>query len=257
MNHNQKSDFYQTLLDYFEKMIPIRMKQIKKSIWGLLGLLSMTFGGQAQTIHFEGMEFEISHVKASIVLLNGEEVLRVERDLESLPFDFERMSETVDEPTFLKLKGVNLENGSVEVKVLSRLLPTAPPFARGFIGLAYRIDEDNAAYESIYIRPTNGRADDQFRRNHTVQYYAYPDFKFDRLRAESKGEYETYADIGLDEWITVRIEFRDKSAKLFLNDQKSPAFIVQEMLGSTSSGTIGLWVDIGTEGFFKDLKVIE
>jgi hypothetical protein len=215
------------------------------------------YGAQAQTFDFEGKEFEISHVKASVVKLKGEEVLRIERDLESLPFDPERMGETVDEPTFLKLKGVNLENGIVEVKVLSRLLPNAPAFARGFIGLAFRINEDNTAYESIYLRPTNGRAEDQFRRNHSIQYYAYPDYKFDRLRAESKGEYETYADIGLDEWITVRIEFSGNSAKLYLNDQKSPAFLINEMLGSTTSGSIGLWVEIGTEGFFKDLKIIQ
>lgn len=221
-----------------------------------LSLFSMIYGAQAQTLLFEGKEFEISHVKASVVQMNGEDVLRVERDLESLPFDNKRMIETVDEPTFVKLSDLNLENGIVEVKILSRLLPTAPPFARGFIGLAFRINDDNSAYESIYIRPTNGRAEDQFRRNHSVQYYAYPDYKFDRLRAESKGEYETYADIGLNEWITVRIEFSGKSAKLYLNDQTSPAFIVNEMLGSTATGSIGLWVDIGTEGFFKDLKII-
>lgn len=222
-----------------------------------LGLFSMIYGAQAQTLRFEGKDFEISHVKASVVQLNGEEVLRLERDLESLPFDPNRMGETVDEATFVKLKGVNLENGVVEVKVLSRLLPNAPAFARGFIGLAFRINEDNSAFESIYLRPTNGRADDQFRRNHTIQYFAYPGYKFDRLRKESNGEYETYADIGLDEWITLRIEFSGKSATLYLNDQKVPAFLVKEMLGSTNSGSIGLWVEIGTEGYFKDFKIIK
>ncbi|SDA63624.1 hypothetical protein SAMN03080617_01453 [Algoriphagus alkaliphilus] len=223
----------------------------------LLSLFSMMYGAQAQTIHFDGKEFKFSHVKASVVKLDGEEVLRIERDLESLPFDPEKLGESVDEPTFLKLNDLDIENGIVEVKVLSRLLPNAPAFARGFIGLAFRINEDNSAFESIYLRPTNGRAEDQFRRNHTIQYYAYPDYKFDRLRAESKGEYETYADIGLDEWITVRIEFNGKSAKLFLDDQKSPAFLVNELLSSAKSGSVGLWVDIGTEGFFKDLKIIQ
>jgi hypothetical protein len=223
----------------------------------LLSLFSMIYGVQAQSILFEGKKFEISHVKASVTQLNGDEVLRLERDLESLPFDPNKMGKTVDEPTFVKLKEVNLENGIVEVKVLSRLLPTAPALARGFIGLAFRVNSDNSAFESIYLRPTNGRANDQFRRNHTIQYFAYPEYKFDRLRAESKGEYETYADIGLDEWITVRIEFKGKNATLYLNDQKAPAFLVNGMLGSTTTGSIGLWVDIGTEGFFKDLKVTQ
>ncbi|RZS96788.1 hypothetical protein [Cecembia calidifontis] len=221
----------------------------------LHGLFSMIYGAQAQTILLEGKEFEISHVNASVVQLNGEEVLRVVRDLESLPFDPDRLGQTVDEPTFVKLAGLDLENGTVEVKVLSRLLPEVPAFVRGFIDLAFRISPDNSAYESIYIRPTNGRADDQVRRNHSVQYYAYPDDKFDRLRKEFPELYETYADMGLDEWITMRIAFRGKSAKLYLNDQEQPSFLVKEMLGSTSTGSIGLWVDIGTEGYFKDIKV--
>jgi len=152
----------------------------------LLGLCSMLFGAQAQTIRFEGKEFTLSHVKASVVQLDGEEVLRVVRDMDSFPFE-----KGVDEPTFLKLTDFNLENGTIEVKVLSRLLPDAPAFARGFIGLAFRINPDNSAFESIYIRPTNGRADDQIRRNHSVQYYAYPDYKFNRLRKEFPELYET------------------------------------------------------------------
>jgi hypothetical protein len=213
-------------------------------------LFSLIFGTQAQTIRFEGKAVSLSHVKASVVQLNGEEVLRVVRDMETFPIE-----KGVDEPTFVKLTDFNLENGSVEVKVLSRLLPNAPAFARGFIGLAYRINTDNSAYESIYIRPTNGRAEDQIRRNHSIQYYSYPDYKFDRLRKEFPEQFETYADMGLDEWITMRIEFKDKSAKLYLNGQEQPAFLVKEMLGSSKTGSIGLWVEVGTEGFFKELKI--
>lgn len=218
----------------------------------LIGLFSLIYGTQAQTIRFEGKEFEISHVKASVVRLNGEEVLRLERDLENFPIE-----KGVDEPTFVKLTDLDMENGTVEVKVLSRLLPGAPAFARGFIGLAFRISPDNSAYESIYIRPTNGRAEDQVRRNHSVQYYAYPDYKFDRLRKDFPEMFETYADMGLDEWITMRIEFRDKSARLFLNEQEQPAFLVKEMLGASIRGSIGLWVEVGTEGYFKDLRILK
>lgn len=192
----------------------------------LLILVSPFYILEAQTIRFEGKEFSVTHVKASVVQLDGEQVLRVVRDMDSFPFE-----KGVDEPTFAKLTDLNLENGSVEVKVLSRLLPNAPAFARGFMGLAYRINADNSAYESIYIRPTNGRAEDKIRRNHSVQYYAYPEYKFDRLRKEFPEQFETYADMGLDEWITMRIEFDGKSAKLFLNGQEQPAFLVKEMLG--------------------------
>lgn len=209
----------------------------------------------AQTIKFEDVEFDIVNVKASSTLLNGEKVIKVERDLDKLPFDANRLGATVDEPTFIKMKNVDFADGVIEVKMLSKIQHPSPfEAARGFIGIAYRINEDNSAFDAIYLRPTNGRADNQFMRNHTVQYYAYPEYKFDRLRKEANGEYETYADIGLNEWISIRIEIKDKKAVLYINNQKSPSFIVNEMKGNTKSGSIGLWVDIGTEGYFKDFK---
>jgi len=209
----------------------------------------------AQPVKFEGKEFELNNVKASVVKLKGQEVLKIERDLTALPFDKNNMVSTVDEPTYARLKGSDFENGFIEVKVLSRLQETAPGFARGFIGIAFRIDDSNARFQSIYLRPANGRDENQFRRNHTVQYFSYPGYKFDRLRKEFPEMYETYADIGLDEWITLRLEINDHIARLYINGQKHPSFIVNEMKEAVKSGSIALWVDIGTEGYFKDLKI--
>jgi hypothetical protein len=159
-------------------------------------------------------------------------------------------------PTFVKIKGPEFRNGTIEVKVLSRLIDPSSATARGFIGVAFRINEDNSRFEGIYIRPTNGRADDQLRRNHSTQYFSYPDYPFSRLRAESPGVYESYADMGLDEWIQLKIVVQDARAKLFLNGNSQPCLIVNDLkLGAIASGSTGLWVDFGTEGFFKDLIV--
>ena len=213
---------------------------------------------ETQTLQWAGRTLILSNVKASVVRLNGEEVLRVERDLAALPFDVNRLEQTVDEPTFVKLKDLDIHSGVIEVKVLSRIIvPSQFLQAQGFIGVDFRINADNTAFESIYLRPNCGRSEYQFVRNHTVQYFAYPDYKFARLREEANGLYETYADIGLDEWITMRIEFAGKRAALYLNDQKYPSFIVNEMKGSSVSGSTGLYVDTDTEGYFKDLKIIQ
>ena len=89
-----------------------------------------------------------------------------------------------------------------------------------------------------------------------MQYFSYPEFKFDRLRKEAAGEYESYADMALDEWIDIRIEVRGAQAKLFLNGGKQPALVVNDLKhGPDASGAVGLWVDVGTEGYFADLKV--
>jgi len=162
----------------------------------------------------------------------------------------------VDEPTFVKIKGINFKNGTIEVKVLSRLLKDAPAFARGFVGIAFRINDSNTKFESIYIRPVNARVDDQVRRNHSIQYYSYPDYKFDRLRRESPEKYESYSDMEMNKWITMRIEVKDAQAKLFLDSNKQPSLIVNDLKhGADLSGGMGLWVETGTEGFFSDIIV--
>lgn len=162
----------------------------------------------------------------------------------------------VDEATFARIIDTNFKNGIIEVTVLSKLLTDAPDFARGFIGVAFRIDEHNTKFECMYIRPTNGRADDQLRRNRATQYFSYPDFKFDRLRQEAPGQYESYADMGLNEWITIKIEVKGEKAKLYLNGSEHPVLVVNDLKhGVNASGGIGLWVDIGTEGYFTDLRV--
>jgi len=158
-------------------------------------------------------------------------------------------------PHFVKIKDIDFKDGTIEVKVLSRLLRNAPQLARGFIGVAFRINDNNSKFECIYIRPTNGRADDQVRRNHSIQYFAYPDFKFDRLRKESPEKYESYADMGLLEWIKLKIVVNGQEARLYLNNNKQPSLVVNDLKLGNSSGGIGLFVDVGTEGYFSDLKV--
>lgn len=201
----------------------------------------------SQTIKFENTRLEPVQVSMSIEKLMGKQALKVIKD---------STVKGVDEPTFVKIKGIDFKNGTIEVKVLSRLLKDAPEFARGFIGVAFRINESNTKFESIYLRPANARVEDQVRRNHSIQYYSYPDYKFDRLRKEAPEAYESYADMALNEWITMRIEVKGQQAKLYLNDNEQPFLIVNDLkMGADASGTIGLWVDVGTEGFFTDLKI--
>ena len=161
-----------------------------------------------------------------------------------------------DEPTFAKLKNMEFKDGTIEVRVRSKFLPNAPNWARGFIGIAFRISNDNSKFESIYIRPDNGRVDDQVRRNHTVQYFAFPDYKFDRMRKDFPEKYESYADIGMNEWIKLKIVVKGSEARLYVNESKQPTLVVTDMKnGQDMTGAIGIWVGPGTEGYFSDLKV--
>ena len=163
----------------------------------------------------------------------------------------------IDEPTYAKVKELSFQNGTIEVDVYSKLLPDAPDYARGFIGVAFRIHEDDTEYESIYIRPTNGRCDDQVRRNHSVQYYAYPNHKFNTLRVTSPEKYESYADMGLEEWIRMKIVVNETKAELYLNHSIYPVLIVKDLKNDIRSGAIALWSEVGTDAYFKNLKIIQ
>lgn len=198
-------------------------------------------------ISMEVAKFQPVNTFLNTYKVESQQTIRVTKDPKVTAFD---------EATFARLVGSRFQNGIIEVKVLSKLLENAPDFARGFIGVAFRIDESNTKFECIYIRPANGRVEDQVRRNHSTQYFSYPDFKFDRLRAESPEKYESYADMGLNEWISIKIEVQGEKAKLYLNDGQQPVLIVNDLKhGANASGGIGLWVEVGTEGYFMDLNV--
>jgi hypothetical protein len=218
----------------------------------IIGILLLSFSGAlfAQGTRFEKYDMEPVQVNMSVTTADGKKAVRVARDT---------ATQGADIPTFVRLSNNgDFNNGTIEVMLLSRLLPTADASARGFIGLAFRINKDNSKFECIYIRPTNGRADDQLRRNHSTQYFSYPDYTFARLRKEAEGKYESYADMGLNEWIKMKIVVQHAQAKLYLNDNPQPVLVVNDLkLGAVSSGAIGLWVDSGTDAFFRDIKVVK
>jgi hypothetical protein len=221
---------------------------MKHNFFTLLSIFLLIFNDlHAQAIKLDKDRLVPNLVSMSFERVMGKEALKVVKDSTVKKFD---------EPTFVRIKDVDFTNGTIEVKVLSRLLKNAPETARGFIGVAFRINEANSIFESMYIRPTNGRSDDQVRRNHSVQYFSYPGYTFDRLRKEAPERYESYADMALNEWITMKIVVNGQEARLYLNDTKQPCLIVKDMKhGATSSGGIGLWVEVGTEGYFTDLKI--
>ena len=224
------------------------------SILVLFNLFFFAAFGQKLTLN--NQEFELKNVTGSITELKGEKVLKIERDLKALPFDVKNLEATVDEPTYAKLINLDFENGVIEVKMLSQIQDPSPfQSAQGFIGVAFRISGNDSAFESIYLRPKVGKSDNQSARNHTVQYYAYPEYKFDKLRKEAPGMYETTAPVNINEWITMRIEVNGQKAYMYINDTKYSSFVVDKMKGKTTHGSIALWVDIGTIGYFKDLKV--
>lgn len=215
------------------------------------------FSAFGQTLKLKNQEFELHNVKGSVIKFEGKKVLKIERDLAAIPFDVNNIEATVDEPHYARLVGLDdFENGTIEVKMYSQLQDPAPyPGIAGFIGVYFRIKENDSAFDGIYLRPKVGRVNNQQYRNHAVQYFAYPHAKFDTLRKSDPGKYEGSAPVSLNEWIKMRIEINGDFAEMFINDMKYSYFVVDRILGVNKIGGVGLYVDIGTIGYFRDLKV--
>jgi hypothetical protein len=159
------------------------------------------------------------------------------------------------ERTIALLTGFDFTNGVIDVDVAGQPAEGAVDSARGFVGLAFRAAPNARAYDCFYIRPTNGRADDQLRRNHSTQYVSEPDYPWQRLRTETPGVYESYADLETGGWTHLRIEVRGARARLFVNRAPQPVLIVNDVKRAAVSGQLGLWIGLGTEAYFRNLQV--
>src|SRR6185295_13522192 len=100
---------------------------------------------------------------ATPVTLQGKKGLRVELAPAAVS--------TQPHPALLvSIDGVEFGNGVIEAEIAGSPGAGAGQGARGFVGIAFRVQPDSKTYDAFYIRPTNGRADDQERRNHATQY---------------------------------------------------------------------------------------
>jgi hypothetical protein len=111
--------------------------------------------------------------------------------------------------------------------------------------------------ETFYVRPTNGRADDQLRRNHTVQYTSEPDWPWFRTRKETPGLYETYADMAAGEWVHLKIVVRGLDAQIHVGGATQPTMLVKGLKLGDVSGGVALFVGPGTDGYFKNLSITD
>jgi hypothetical protein len=188
----------------------------------------------------------LRQVKAELATFKGRQAIRVTDAGARGPGDEGRLA---------VVPGFEFKDGVIEVDLAGEPGAGAAEAARGFVGVAFRVAPGASRFECIYLRPTNGRADDQVRRNHSVQYMAVPDFPWMRLRKEFPEKYETYADLVPGEWTKVKIEVRGEKSRLYVHGSEQPTLVVNDLKNGTSAGAIAFWVGPGTVAHFSDLRV--
>ena len=193
----------------------------------------------------EGLE--LINVKAEVVEHKGQKSLRVTRSNDEA--NVERL---------VIIPGIEFENGSIEIELAGEPAADANTEARGFVGVAFRVRKmEPLSYECFYVRPTNGRAEDQLRRNHSTQYVSHPEFPWHRLRQENPGVYESYVDLVLGEWTKIKIVVSGQEARLYVHGAEQPCLIVKDLKHGDSKGSVALWSTASTVAHFRNLVVAQ
>jgi hypothetical protein len=203
------------------------------------------------TISLDNLEeLQPRHVKMEQVTYKGRKALRA---ADAAP------ANVSDGIQLVMLKKSDFQDGVIEIELAGEPGATAGSGARGFVGVAFRVNldaaKDEVKYECFYLRPTNGRADDQVRRNHSTQYISHPEFPWQRLRKEFPEKYESYVDLVPGEWTKVKIEVRGDKARLFVHDAPHPVLVVNDLKQGAGRGQIALWVGAGTVAHFANLRL--
>lgn len=201
---------------------------------------------QAEELLGDPNRLELVNVTATRVQYRGRDAIRLVPKLESAAGTVYHTIAIVDR---------DLRDGTIEADIAGVPSASADTSARGFVGIAFHVDSSASRYAAFYLRPTNGRAQDQLRRNHATQYVSEPEYPWHRLRREQPGVYESYVDLEPGVWTSVRIDVQGGKALLYVNGSKQPVLIVNDMKNAPASGRVALWIGAGTEAHFSRLRV--
>jgi hypothetical protein len=212
------------------------------------GTVSVSTGASAQTVRLDRpANLRALNVELSTASYRGRDATRVIERYATPP--------VAGGEAIAILPGPDFVNGTIELDVAGRLAPGAAADARGFVGLAFDVTETGSRFKSLYLRPTNGRAPDQLRRNHSTQFTSIPEHPWNRLRQEEPGVYESYVDLEAEAWTRMRVVVEGSKASLYVNGAEQPCLIVNDLKHPARGGAIALWIGAGTEAYFTNLRI--
>ena len=138
------------------------------------------------------------------------------------------------------LKNFEMRDGVVDVDV-------ATPAKRGFFGFQFRIANDGANAEEVYLRQHKSGLPDAMQYTPVLntgrnwQIYNGPGFT-------------GAVDIPKDVWFHLRLEVTGAQAKLYVKDMDKPALVMTDLKGGVQKGQVALYVLTGAT-YFSNFEV--
>ena len=138
------------------------------------------------------------------------------------------------------LKDFEMRDGIVDVDV-------ATPASRGFFGIQFRLDNDGANGEWVYLRQHKSGLPDAMQYTPVLntglnwQIYNGPGFT-------------GAVDIPKDVWFHLRLEVAGAQAKLYVKDMDKPALVMNDLKSGVQKGQVALHVLTGAT-YFSNFEV--
>jgi len=139
------------------------------------------------------------------------------------------------------LKDFEMRDAVIDVDVLV----TAAP--RGFVGFQFRIAEDGANAEEVYLRPHESGLPDAMqytpvlRTGRNWQIYNGPGFTGAVV-------------IPRDTWFHMRLEVAGAQAKLYVKDMQNPALVMNDLKSGIQKGQMALY-DLTGATYFSNFEI--
>ncbi len=149
-------------------------------------------------------------------------------------------------------KSLFLDGGAAVVKDLDFRdgvidLDVSTPATRGFFGIEFRISDEGATAEYVYLRQHKSGAPD------AMQYTPVLNTGFNWQLYNGPG-FTGAVDIPKDVWFHVRLEVTGAQARLFVKDMEKPALVMDDLKSGNQKGQLALNVLIG-ETYFSNIEV--
>ena len=138
------------------------------------------------------------------------------------------------------LKDFEMRDGVIDVDVVT-------PASSGFFGIQFRIADNGANAEWVYLR--------QHKSGHPDAMQYTPILNNGRNWQIYNGPGFTGAvDIPKDAWFHLRLEVAGAHANLYVKDMEKPALVMSDLKSGVQKGQVGLYVLAG-ETYFSNFEV--
>lgn len=140
------------------------------------------------------------------------------------------------------LKDLQMRDAVIDVDV-------ATPATRGFFGIQFRLTDDGANGEWVYLRPHKSGLPDAIQYTPVLntglnwQIYSGPGFT-------------AAVDIPKDVWFHLRVAVAGAQAKLYVKDMDKPALVMNDLKSGVQQGSIALYSLTGAT-YFSNFEVHE